>query len=111
MTDELVSDLEADDAQQQESGEEGVEENKVKCVSGQSARVALINDLTALSDHTGARQHRFGSICNNTPDRKLTICQVLKIVLKQLKSVFQAVQVRLLIVMHGHILSVSTSCK
>ena len=64
-----VSDLEGDHAQQQEGREEGVEENKVLCVSGQSARIAFINDLIALSDHTGSRQ-RLGNICNRTTGRK-----------------------------------------
>lgn len=56
-----VSDLEADYSQQQEGREEGIEEKKVKCVSGQSTRIALINDLVAFSDHTGPWQ-RYGNI-------------------------------------------------
>lgn len=63
----LVSDLEADHAKQQEGGEEGVQQDKVKCVSGQSARIALINDLTAVSYQAGPWQ-RFGNICNKTKD-------------------------------------------
>lgn len=65
MTNDPVSDLEADHAQQQQSREEGVEEQEVERVSGQRSRVALVNDLIPLSDQTGSRQ-RPGSICKNT---------------------------------------------
>lgn len=65
----LVSDLEADHAQQQESREEGVEEDKVERESRQSSRISFIDDLIALSDYTGSRQ-RTGTICNNTTHRR-----------------------------------------
>lgn len=66
VTYKLVSDLEADHTQQQEGRKEGVEEKEVKCVSGQSAGIAFVNDLTAMSERTGSRQ-RSGTICNDTP--------------------------------------------
>lgn len=69
VADEVVSDLEANHAQQQEGREEGVEEDKVKCVSRQSARIALIDDRIALSDQTGPWQ-RFGDICNHTAQHR-----------------------------------------
>lgn len=64
VTHESVSDLEADHAHQQEGREEGVEENKVQCVSGQSARIAVLNYLIALSDQTGSWE-RAGDICKH----------------------------------------------
>lgn len=53
MTHKPVSDLVADHAEHQESRQEGVEEEKVQCVSGQSSGITLINDLVAVGDQTG----------------------------------------------------------
>lgn len=50
VTHKFVSDLEADHAQQQEGRDEGIQEKEVKYVSGLSTRIALINDLIAMSD-------------------------------------------------------------
>lgn len=72
VTCKLVSDLEADYAQQQESREERVEENKIKCVSGQSTRISLINDLTPMRDQTSSRQ-RSGSIWNDSPRQRESV--------------------------------------
>lgn len=71
MTYKLVSDLEADHAQQQENREEGIKEKKVLSVSGQSAWIAFINDLIAMSDHTGSRK-RFGSIACEVESMELS---------------------------------------
>lgn len=56
MTHEPVSDLVADHAQHQESRQEGVEEQKVQRVSGQSSGITHIDDLVAVGDQTGPRQ-------------------------------------------------------
>lgn len=46
--------LVADHAEQQEGRQEGVEEQEVQCKSGQSAGVALVNDLVSMSGQTGS---------------------------------------------------------
>lgn len=53
MTHQPVSDLVADHAEHQESRQEGVEEEKVQCVSGQSSGITLVDDLVAVGDQTG----------------------------------------------------------
>lgn len=72
MSDQVVSDLEADYPQQQESREEGVEEDKVQGVSGQCSRVTLVDDLTALGQRAPSWE-RSGTICaprqRQSPDR------------------------------------------
>lgn len=54
MTHKPVSDLVADHAEHHESRKEGVEEEKVQRVSGQSSGITLINDLVAVGDQTGS---------------------------------------------------------
>lgn len=55
VTHKPVSDLVADHAEHQESRQEGVEEQKVQRVSGQSSRIPHIDDLVALGDRTAPR--------------------------------------------------------
>lgn len=64
--DESVPDPVADDAQQQQGGQEGVEQQEVLRVPGEGAGVALLDDLVAVSDQAGSRQWRRG-VCTN-PD-------------------------------------------
>lgn len=56
MTHEPVSDLVADHAEHQESGQEGVEEQKVQRVSGQRSGITHVDDLVAVGDETGPGQ-------------------------------------------------------
>lgn len=67
--DESVPDLVADDAQQQQGGQEGVEQQEVLRVPGQGARVALLDDLVAVGDEAGSRQRRRG-VCTNRDTQK-----------------------------------------
>lgn len=56
VTHEPVSDLVADHAEHQESRQEGVEQQEVQRVSGQSSGIAHIDNLVAVGDQTGPRQ-------------------------------------------------------
>lgn len=58
MQHQSVPDLVADDAEQQEGGQEGVEQQEVLRVPGEGAGVALLDDLVALGDQTGSWQRR-----------------------------------------------------
>lgn len=60
---QFVSDPEADDAQQQEGGQEGVEQHKVQRVARRGARVALVYDLVALRDQAASRRRSTRLVC------------------------------------------------
>lgn len=62
VPEQSISDPVADDAQQQQGGQEGVEQQEVLRVPGQGAGVALLDDLVAVGDQTGARQRRLRGV-------------------------------------------------
>lgn len=68
--DESVPDPVADDAEQQQGGQEGVEQQEVLRVPGEGAGVAQLDDLVAVGDQTGSRQRRRGVCTNRDAEKK-----------------------------------------
>lgn len=71
--DESVPDPVADDAQQQQGGQEGVEQQEVLRVPGEGAGVALLDDLVSVGDQTGTRQRRRG-VCREEVREVCCVC-------------------------------------